>query len=147
MAGEPHNVEFAEVAATPRDVSTLPADLERWLAQAEQALDHQAISASAQIRPYCLTEFADPTENETERAVGTVPDAQIELSIEFGRTRMAPDEIAELQSGQVVPLDDLGSEVVKVFADGRMIAKGELVVLNDNFCVRVTELMTGERGG
>ncbi len=44
----------------------------------------------------------------------------------------------------MVPLDKLAGDPVDVFVNGRLVARGEVLVLNDNFCVRVAELMTGQ---
>jgi flagellar motor switch protein FliN/FliY len=50
----------------------------------------------------------------------------------------------KLKRGSVVTLDKLAGDPVDVFVNGRLVARGEVLVLNDNFCVRVTELLTGD---
>ncbi|HVX60109.1 MAG TPA: FliM/FliN family flagellar motor switch protein [Pirellulales bacterium] len=52
-----------------------------------------------------------------------------------------------MRKGSVVPLDKLAGDPVDIFVNGRLIAKGEVLVLNDNFCVRVAELIAGEAMG
>lgn len=54
------------------------------------------------------------------------------------------EDVLRLRSGAVVPLDKLAGDPVDLFVNGRMIARGEVLVLNDNFCVRVTELIVGD---
>jgi len=51
------------------------------------------------------------------------------------------DEILKLRRGSVVTLDKLAGDPVDIYVNGRLIARGEVLVLNDNFCVRVAELL------
>ncbi|MND01172.1 Flagellar motor switch protein FliN [compost metagenome] len=57
------------------------------------------------------------------------------------------EEVLKLKRGSVVALDKLAGDPVDVFVNGRMVARGEVLVLNDNFCVRVTELVAGDDFG
>ena len=50
----------------------------------------------------------------------------------------------KLKQGAVVPLDKLAGDPADIYVNGRLIARGEVLVLNDNFCVRVAELIVGE---
>lgn len=69
---------------------------------------------------------------------------EMALRIEMGRTVMRPSQLGALRAGAVVALDALVDEPVTIFADERPIAHGEVMVLNDEYCVRVTELI-GEK--
>ena len=71
-------------------------------------------------------------------------DVQLDLKIELGRTHMQLDEVLQLKTGAVVTLDKLAGDPVDIFVNGRLIARGEVLVMNDNFCVRVAELVAGE---
>ena len=73
-------------------------------------------------------------------------DIQLDLKIELGRTQMQLEEILKLRKGAVVTLDRMTSDLVDVYANGRMIARGEVLVLNGSYCVRVTELIGAEPG-
>jgi flagellar motor switch protein FliN/FliY len=68
-------------------------------------------------------------------------DVTLDLKIELGRTRLNLDEILQLRRGSVVTLDKLAGDPVDIFVNGRLVARGEVLVLNDNFCVRVAELI------
>lgn len=143
MAGEPPIVE----GRSPGESPTASDDIERLLAQAEQALKRQVTASLPKLRPFRLVEFSNPSTSVGSAALDLVPDEELDIAIEFGRTRIARVEAAELRSGSVVALDDLGSAPVNVVAGGRLIAKGDLLVLDDHFCVRVTELVREDRGG
>ena len=69
---------------------------------------------------------------------------QLDLKIELGRTHMQLEDVLRLKQGAVVTLDKLAGDPVDIYANGRLIARGEVLVLNDNFCVRVAELIAGE---
>ena len=57
---------------------------------------------------------------------------------------VANSDVLRLSKGAVVPLDRLAGDPVDIFVNGRLIARGEVLILNDNFCVRVAELVAGE---
>ena len=71
-------------------------------------------------------------------------DVQLDLKIELGRTQMHLEDVLRLKQGAVVTLDKLAGDPVDIYANGRLIARGEVLVLNDNFCVRVAELIAGD---
>jgi flagellar motor switch protein FliN/FliY len=58
---------------------------------------------------------------------------------------MAIEDLIKLRKGSVVPLDKLAGDPVDVFVNGRLVARGEVLVFNDNFCVRVAELVSGDQ--
>ena len=69
------------------------------------------------------------------------------VKIELGRTQMYLEDVLKLRRGSVVTLDKLAGDPVDIFVNGRLVAKGEVLVLNDNFCVRVAELFAGVSSG
>lgn len=70
-------------------------------------------------------------------------DVELNVSVELGRTEMLVEDVLKLGSGSVVELDKLAGDPVDVFVNGRLIARGEVLVLNDNFCIRVSEIVAG----
>ena len=72
-------------------------------------------------------------------------DGNLEVKIELGRTRMFVEDVLKLNEGSVVELDKLAGDPVDVLANGRLIARGEVLVLNDTFCVRVSEIISGQQ--
>ena len=65
------------------------------------------------------------------------------MKIELGRTQMYLEDVLKLRKGSVVPLDKLAGDPVDIYVNQRLVARGEVLVLNDNFCVRVAELIVG----
>lgn len=73
-------------------------------------------------------------------ALDLLADVEIEVTVEFGRRRMALSEIADLSVGSVIELDALAGEPLTVFANGRRFATGEAVVVDGQFGVRIQAL-------
>lgn len=69
-------------------------------------------------------------------------DVELNVKIELGRTHMLIEDVLRLAEGSVVELDKLAGDPVDVFVNDRLVARGEVLVLNDNFCVRVNEIVS-----
>jgi len=76
--------------------------------------------------------------------LASLQDVELDLRIELGRTQLLIEDVLQLREGTVVPLDKLAGDPVDILVNGRLIARGEVLVLNDNFCVRVAEILTPE---
>ena len=79
--------------------------------------------------------------SDQERGIDLLGDVDLDVSIELGRTEMLVEDVLKLQSGSVVELDKLAGDPVDVYVNGRLVARGEVLVLNDNFCIRVSEIV------
>jgi flagellar motor switch protein FliN/FliY len=125
-------------------------DLELLLQHAEQALSSIS-EAPGDVPPgvsaFKLRDLAGSPPSTEVATVDLMSDVQLDLTIELGRTHMYLEDILRLRKGAVVPLDKLAGDPVDVYANGRLIARGEVLVLNDNFCVRVAELIEGDTTG
>ncbi len=75
-------------------------------------------------------------------SLGALDDVELELQIELGRAELLIEEVLALREGAVVPLDKLADDPVDILVNGRLLARGEVLVLNDNFCVRVAEIVS-----
>ena len=78
---------------------------------------------------------------EQAENLALIMDVPLEISVEIGRTKKLIKDILELTSGSLVVLDKLAGEQVDVYANGQCIAKGDVVVVDDNFGVRITEII------
>ena len=70
-------------------------------------------------------------------------DVDLDVKIELGRTQLTVEQILKLGEGAVVELDKLAGDPVDVLVNGQLIARGEVLVVNDNFCVRINEILPG----
>ncbi len=78
------------------------------------------------------------------RSIATLADVEMTVSVELGRTKIAIRDLLSIRNGAVVQLDRSITHPVDVLVHGTLIARGEVVVVDECFAVRVTELLTGE---
>ena len=98
--------------------------------------------------PTTPLELPDLEEPDPDRVVNSeidlLHDVSLRVKIELGRTRMMVEDVLRLGDGSVIELDRLAGDPVDVFANDRLVARGEVLVLNDTFCVRVCEIVSAE---
>lgn len=79
---------------------------------------------------------------EDAGALELLLDIPLEITVELGRLKMLIKDVVELGTGSIVEIDKAAGEPVDVMVNGRLVAKGEVVVIEDNFGVRITEILT-----
>lgn len=137
-------------AATTSDESNAPipqGDIDFLLQQAEGALasaQGESASLPSGVSKFELKTFGGAAANEDTATLDLIRDVELDVRIELGRTHMYLEDVLRLSKGSVVPLEKLAGDPVDVYVNGRLVARGEVLVLNDNFCVRVAELIVGE---
>lgn len=123
------------------------ADIQFLLRQAEEAIasiDAPATSHLQNLTPYRLEDLGGAPANAERATLDLLRDVELDLKIELGRTHMYLEEVLKLRRGSVVALDKLAGDPVDIIVNGRLVARGEVLVLNDSFCVRVAELVAGD---
>lgn len=124
-------------------------DIQFLLAQAEQAIrsvNEPVDSHIPQLAPFELKDLTGAPVSTERASLELLRDVELDLRIELGRTHMYLEDVLQLRRGSVVALDKLAGDPVDVFVNGRLVARGEVLVLNDNFCVRIAELISGDDG-
>jgi len=89
--------------------------------------------------------FAQLTESAVTPDMGSMDllmDVDLDLSVELGRASVPVREILQLGSGSIIELNKLAGDAVDVLVNGRLIARGEVVVVDENFGVRITEIVS-----
>jgi flagellar motor switch protein FliN len=76
-----------------------------------------------------------------ESGLGLLDDIELDVTIELGRTRMYVEDVLRLNTDSVVELDKAAGDPVDIFVNDRHVARGEVLVLNENFCVRISEIV------
>lgn len=104
----------------------------------------KVIGADVAMAPEDAVAFAAP---ELKTAPPPAPgnlelldDVQLDVQIELGRALMYIEDVLRLGAGSVVELNKLAGDPVDIYANGRLVAHGEVLVLNDNFCVRINQI-------
>jgi len=120
--------------------------IDSLLDEAQAALSslNEPVALPPGMRPFEFQNLAGTAPGNETASLDLLRDVQLDLKIELGRTQMHLEEVLRLKHGAVVTLDKLAGDPVDIYANGRLIARGEVLVLNDNFCVRVAELIADE---
>ena len=101
----------------------------------------------ASVRTPQLTEFEQTIMSTTEVPIGMLLDLSLPVAIELGRTSMTVQEILRLGRGSVIQLDRLAGEPIDIYVGDRRFAEGEVVVLGENFGVRITRVLANQAIG
>lgn len=104
-------------------------------AQASGPQPGEVLSGTDGVRPFA-------TGDGTHSDISMVLDIPVQLSVELGRTKVPIRHILQLGQGSVVELDALAGEPMDVLVNGYLIAQGEVVVVNDKFGIRLTDVVT-----
>lgn len=121
--------------------------IDALLAQAQSALnsiEEKPAPLPPGVKPFEFKSLGGTQAANEAATIDLLRDVQLDLRIELGRTHMHLEDVLRLKQGAVVTLDKLAGDPVDIYANGRLIARGEVLVLNDNFCVRVAELVAEE---
>lgn len=95
------------------------------------------------IQPAVFSNFESHPLHETEaRNLEMLLDIPLQVTVELGRTKRSVKEILSLTQGSIIELDKLAGEPVDIYVNNRLIAKGEVVVIDENFGVRVTDIIS-----
>src|SRR3954447_8178564 len=98
---------------------------------------------SSPTEPFEMPNFHQVMADAQVSSIDLLRDVELNVKIELGRSRMLVEDVLKLGEGSVVELDKLAGDPVDVFVNDRLVARGEVLVLNDNFCVRVNEIVAG----
>jgi flagellar motor switch protein FliN/FliY len=95
------------------------------------------------VKAMTYPSFDEPEEQVTDGQLGldVINDIPLQVTIELGRTRKTMNEVLNLGIGSLIVLEKMAGELVDVIVNGKRIAKGEVVVIDDNYGVRITEIV------
>jgi flagellar motor switch protein FliN len=127
------------------DLNSAQASIDELLKQANFE-DPSTIPGADQSLPtqgFELPNFQQVMADAQVSSIDLLRDVELNVKIELGRSRMLVEDVLKLAEGSVVELDKLAGDPVDVFVNDRLVARGEVLVLNDNFCVRVNEIVAG----
>lgn len=110
-------------------------------AMAEQAL---AESSTAQAQPAQIFPSFGETAGKASmmNELDMILDIPVQIAVELGRTKITIKNLLQLAHGSVVELDAMAGEPMSVYVNGTLIAQGEVVVVNDKFGIRLTDIIT-----
>ncbi len=135
--------QAATAPSSPPDTEKM---VDQALAQAKTSIDQiQEAAASAGGAPLPIPELGASggagAGGGQVSDIELLSDVDLQVSIELGRTQMLVEDVLKLNEGSVVELDKLAGDPVDVFVNHRLVARGEVLVVNDNFCIRISEIV------
>lgn len=167
LENEPEEVLVEQTISEPSAASVQNAQVQPQAQSTEQPISNQSISTNSQ-QNYVNESMTQP-QNSVNRIqqpvnvekvefepfdknekivynenINMVQEIPVEITVELGRTKRKISEILEYGPGTIVELDKLVGEALEIYANGRIIAKGEVVVIDDNFGIRITDIINAK---
>lgn len=167
LENEPEEVLVDQTISEPSTASVQNAQVQPQVQNTEQPISNQSISTNSQ-QSYVNESITQP-QNSVNRIqqpvnvekvefepfdknekivynenINMVQEIPVEITVELGRTKRKISEILEYGPGTIVELDKLVGEALEIYANGRIIAKGEVVVIDDNFGIRITDIINAK---
>jgi flagellar motor switch protein FliN/FliY len=133
-----------EATDSPR-AETAEHAAEEAMQSVEQAAEAVQAAADDAAAPVELPDFNAGGDGaaQTPAAINLLKDVTLHVKIELGRTQMYVEDVLRLNADSVIELDKAAGDPVDIYVNDRHVARGEVLVLNENFCVRVSEIIGG----
>jgi flagellar motor switch protein FliN/FliY len=155
MADEEIKRETQEEEISPEDLMKMWEEALKESAQARSEGEEKSSQAEAKkevietrptpsSQPMTFKELSPARGTEPPQELDFILDLPLEVSVEIGRTKMLIKDLLKLTQGSIIELDRIAGEPVDIYVNGKLMAKGEVVVVNDRFGVRVTEIISAQ---
>lgn len=108
-------------------------------AESEAQADAEAMAMFPDLQP-----VNEANQVDEDKCLDLVRDVSLKVKVELGRGKMLLQDVIRLTKGSVVELEKLAGDPLDIFVNNRLVARGEVLVLNDNFCIRITEILSPE---
>ncbi|MGD7043692.1 flagellar motor switch phosphatase FliY [Jeotgalibacillus proteolyticus] len=140
-AAEQDRMERPALSSVP--AYSAPADVTDSEHEGIQLNRDKAISQPVNVQPAEFSSFDSPGLSSGEsRNLNLLMDIPLQVTVELGRTKRSVRDILDLTSGSIIELDKLAGEPVDILVNNRLIAQGEVVVIDENFGVRLTDIVS-----
>ncbi|MEX5284617.1 flagellar motor switch phosphatase FliY [Selenomonas sputigena] len=100
------------------------------------------VASNVPVQPAMFAPLSTAPVQVNDANIGLILDVPLQVTVELGRTRKTIKEILELTNGSIIELDKLAGEPVDIMVNGKFLAKGEVVVIDENFGVRITDIVS-----
>lgn len=131
-------------AEVPQMQQAMP-QMQQAMPQMQQAMPQMQMPPmqQANVQPAQFQAFNTqmPQQMASQENIGLIMDVPLEVTVELGRTKKSIAEILDFTPGTIIELDKIAGEPIDVLVNGKFVAKGEVVVIEENFGIRVTEII------
>ena len=112
----------------------------------EKESNNMPIGTDNKTYDMMLDDFNDMPSQPVPNNLGMLMDVGMQLTVELGRAKMSVKQVLELQQGAVLELDRIAGDAVDIYVNDHLIGRGDVVVVDDKFGVRITELIVPKIG-
>lgn len=110
----------------------------------ETGAREERTEVSEETKSLSLQELSPSKDGGAHPELDFILDIPLEISVEIGRTKMLIKDLLKLNQGAIIELEKFAGEPVEIYVNGKLMARGEVVVVNDRFGVRVTEIISAQ---
>jgi len=128
--------------ATAEGAAASTAAGDDWAAALNEQATHEKAQAAAAPAAKVFDQLSGGANPKANQGLDLILDIPVHLTVELGRTKISIRNLLQLAHGSVVELDGLAGEPMDVLVNGTLIAQGEVVVVNDKFGIRLTDVIT-----
>jgi len=144
-------VEFEEIEAPTEEVET-EVEADKVVSNFDPPIEeikHSEETHSDEtvtVQPVRFASFEDlsQAQGEANKNLDILMDIKLQLTVELGRTELPIKKVLELTRGSIIELEKVAGEPVELYANGKLVAHGEVVVIEDNFGLRITSITDPE---
>jgi len=137
------STENEEIAMDKKELQDKSRIVDKSVRQADDIPEQKKKDMqNVHVRPVQFEEFDNENMDGNKENIDLIMDVPLEITVELGRTKRLIKDILEFGPGTVVELDRLAGEPVDVIVNGKFIAKGEVVVIDESFGVRITDIVS-----
>lgn len=135
---QPESTE-EDMAPRAEDVAL---EVESTVIETEESEQEIEADKTVTVQPIKFASFEDlgQTQGEINKNLDILLDIKLQLTVELGRTELPIKKVLELTRGSIIELEKVAGEPVELYANGKLIAHGEVVVIEDNFGLRITSI-------
>ncbi len=105
-------------------------------------MEEQNTQQAEPLQNHEFNDLKDENSNDMSRDIEFLLDIPVEISVQLGKSRMLIKELLQLGQGSVIELEKIAGEPMEILANHRLIARGEVVVVNEKFGVRLTDIIS-----
>ena len=136
----PDDEDFKEINA--EDLNNTENVVEENSIEATNNIEEVSMENTVTVQPVQFASFEDldQVQGPQNQNLNILLDVKLQLTVELGRTELPIKKVLELTKGSIVTLNKAAGEPVELFANGKLIAYGEVVVIEDNFGLRITHI-------
>ena len=136
------SAEDKGAAPAAEEQDDMAAEWAAALAEVKPETASEVHAPADQVAPASFQNFSPTTGSTAGNDINMILDIPVQLTVELGRTRIPIKHILQLAQGSVVELETMAGEPMDVLVNGYLIAQGEVVVVNDKFGIRLTDIVT-----